>query len=185
MRVVSVDIGRRHCGICCIDLSGVPNLLDLRVVSFGESAVVPTQLIVERMIEFWDAYPLGTPDEAVLEQQVPTSPINMALAYALMAYFRARRVPVSFIRAVDKLTRWTAAWPSLTSPPMPASYHGRKKYAVTVASMILEHMGCPPLSTFPGCDKGKMDDAADALLQSFCSCSMSARLDCKMTTSKE
>jgi hypothetical protein len=171
--------------VCCLDVTGIPNLLDLRVVSFGETALVPTHVIVERMIHFWDTYHLGLPDEVVIEQQVPSSPINMALAFAVMAYFRARRVPVSFVRAADKLTRWTDVWPTLPSPAIPTSYHGRKKHAVTVAGMILDQMGCPPLASYPGCDTGKMDDAADALLQSFCCSSIRDRLDCKMVTSSE
>jgi hypothetical protein len=175
-RVLSIDIGRVHYGVCAIELGGVPNLMDLRVVSFGEGTVVSTATLVDRMVSFWTTHAIeGVPVLAwgpvtvLIEQQVTSSPVNIALAFATMAFFRAHGVPVRFVRAMDKFLAWKRYWPDECSIPatVPSSYAKRKRHAVLTAGVILQTLGLPPLATYPGC-ADKVDDAADAFLQSFC-----------------
>lgn len=178
MRVLSVDIGSCHYGICAVELADeqIPVLLDLRVVSLGDRGSVSTGGLVERLVRFYQTdYQLlqtgWAPDVVLIEQQMRAAPNNLALAFATMTFFLTRYgsppCRVRWVRPTQKFTAYRKYWPSVEAPPDRQTYQQRKKASVLLANTILDLMGMPSLHLHPGCED-KQDDAADALLQAFC-----------------
>jgi Holliday junction resolvasome RuvABC endonuclease subunit len=175
-RVLSVDIGKLHYGVCAMEFDGEDvRLVDLRVIALGERSAIPITGLIDRMIGFWDeGYELlqsWSPDEVVIEQQMNNAPTNIALAFSTYTLFRSRGIAVRIVRAASKFSAWRNHKHLADAIPpveVPKEYSARKRAAVLLTEAILECIGSLSLGTYPGCGGSKKDDAADAFLQSFC-----------------
>jgi len=175
-RVLSVDIGRTHYALCCLDMTRADSkvtLVDLRLVKLGDSSAVPLTTLVDRMICILEEYPPfaeKSPDCVLIEQQMRAAPKNLALAFATYTYFRARGVLVKMVRPSQKFEGWRTWCPALEMPRADhskQSYYQRKKASVSLAQAVLDHLGMPLLETHVA-DGHKLDDVADSFLQALC-----------------
>lgn len=178
MKVLSFDIGRLHLGVCAIEFgegTAMPRLVDLRCVRLADAGAAPATAIVDRLLVFldegYDVLERWTPDVVLLEQQMSSAPMNVAIAFAAYAVFRSRGIECRMVRARDKFGAF-ARHPAFRTPgspspaPPPETYHARKRASVALADQLLALMGHGPVREFSGCGQ-KPDDGADAFLQSF------------------
>lgn len=176
-KVLSIDIGCLHLGLCGMEFSSEkPRLVDLRVVFLGDKKAAPATTFVDRLITYFDEeYELlktWSPDCVLIEQQVSAASLNLILAFSVYTLFRSRGMDCRLVRAAEKFQGWKRH-SSLDEarqviPDVLKTYYTRKKASVTQANELLRVMGCVDITSYPGCTKEKADDAADAFLQAFC-----------------
>lgn len=181
-RVLSIDIGRTHYAMCCMDFLGpdtLPRLVDLRLVQLGEGNAVPMTAMVDRMIGMLGTYEYARVhaqaqepalDTVLIEQQMRAAPQNLVLAFSTYTFFRTQGVTVKMVRPSEKFQGWKHWCHDVLVPDFGESgksYAQRKKASVDLAQILLDRVCGQKLQDFVTAGQ-KLDDVADAFLQSFC-----------------
>jgi hypothetical protein len=176
-RVLSVDVGTANYAICACTFSPMPTLVLVDIWRLGDTKAVSASSLVDRLIERWQSCSLFSqgwvPDTVVIEQQMRGAHINLALAFSTYAFFKTR-YPDTNTKFVNPLAKFKAyrktqleVAPRFTETP-PRSYLARKREAVAIADAILAKHNERSLASFCEGKPWKLDDIADAFLQTFC-----------------
>lgn len=181
--VLSIDIGRGNYAICATEFTPTSfvQILRLETWCIGNTKATPASGLIDRLLvkfQEWDFLESNNPAPHVvlIEQQMRGAHINLALAFASYTYFKTRlpqTTTVKFVPPSNKFKSYTKYVklqdPLLVDEIVPVDYTKRKRFAVKLAQAILKETHQPLLQTF--ClnpDQKKLDDLADAFLQSFC-----------------
>lgn len=179
--VLSIDVGKGNYAICATQFneSQFVKITCLESWCIGDTKAAPASGLVDRLLvkfEQWDYFLTSTPDVVLIEQQMRGAHINLALAFASYTYFKTRfpKAKVKFVPPGNKF-KFYEKYVTLKDPLLlaelsaktPLDYTQRKRYAIKLAQAILKETHQPELQSFCP-EKTKMDDLADAFLQSFC-----------------
>ncbi len=186
--IVSIDIGEKHYAICALDLTREPStsirLVYLNTLTLGLPQACPVSGRIDRLVQIWNTMEFlktWQPDTILIEQQMQRAYANSALSFATYTWFHMRypTAMVRFVKPSFKLTSWKQYVPEValqaslldleTQSKSPSGYYARKKLAILLADLLLEHFGIPNLAHYATACGGKKDDLADAFLQAFCS----------------
>lgn len=181
VHVLSIDVGRGNYAICATQFeeSRFVKITCLESWCIGDTKALPASGLVDRLLkkcQEWHFFRSHTPNIVLIEQQMRGAHINLALAFASYTYFKTRfpNAKVKFVPPGNKFKGYekyvTLQDPLILaelSAKTPLDYTQRKRYAVKLAQAILKETQQPNLETFTA-NKKKMDDLADAFLQSFC-----------------
>jgi hypothetical protein len=179
--VLSIDVGKGNYALCVSKFQNAQfvNITCLESWCIGDTKATPASGLIDRLLtkcKEWHVLQNHTPNVVLIEQQMRGAHINLALAFASYAYFNTRfpHAKVKFVPPANKFKFYekyvTIQDPSFLaelSAKTPLDYTQRKRYAVKLAQAILKETQQPNLETFTD-NKKKMDDLADAFLQSFC-----------------
>lgn len=178
-KVLSIDVGKGNYALCVSEFQDgrFVQITCLESWCIGDTKATPASGLIDRLlVKFQQWKYVETPDVVLIEQQMRGAHINLALAFASYAYFKTRlpNANVKFVPPGNKFKCYEK-FIKLQDPLLlvelsaktPLDYTQRKRYAVKLAEAILKETHQPKLATFTD-NKKKMDDLADAFLQSFC-----------------
>ena len=179
--VLSIDVGKGNYAICATTFDDSHKFVRVQRLEswcIGDTKATPASGLIDRLLAKFQQWEyVETPDVVLIEQQMRGAHINLALAFASYTYFKTRfpNATVKFVPPGNKFKFYekyvTFEDPllvaELSSVKTPLDYTQRKRYAVKLAEAILKETHQPNLGTFTD-NKKKMDDIADAFLQSFC-----------------
>lgn len=151
MKVLSIDPGKRHMGVCLVNEGGTIEHWELvDIPAFHPKDIVVLLNTLLHGLEYTDV---------VVEMQPGKNPSMKKLECWLHMYFAMKGVDCHQLHALKKLEY------ALESKPVKMSYYHRKKAAVTAVSKLVQSQ--PEVMRRLFDTSQKKDDLADSFLQAL------------------